>query len=206
MAGPLGLRILPDGGRDQLPLLQERQRTQGRRQPAPEQLCGSWDDGRRRAGRQLPRRVDRRARTDPASGRLLGRGHCRSRRPAHPPQAGGHPGVYGAAEPAPDLRRLVAPLGRRPALWRLHRMGRRQLPCRLLHRPHSRVGAAAKAGHWLRIGHRGGGARRTGLRAGGAPAAAGAHDLVAGEAARAASQTRAGACRRAESACGGAAA
>jgi len=69
--------------RDQLSLLQDRQRPLGRRRSQAEQFRRHRHDRRRRAGRQLPRRIERRAGTDAASGRLLGRAGGQALGPAH---------------------------------------------------------------------------------------------------------------------------
>ncbi len=141
----MGLCLLPDGGRDQLPHLPHRQRPLGRRQPEAEQLCRPRHHRRRRAGRQLSRRQHRRAGADPAPRRLFRRAHRRAGRRAHAPEAGRHPRHHGEQEGSHHLRRSGASLGRRQALRRLDRMGGEQFPSAVLQRRRSRRGCRADA-------------------------------------------------------------
>ncbi len=101
--------------------------------PAQNNFAGFGTTGGGVPGDSYPRCQHRRAGADPASRRLLGRARQRARRRAHQAEAGRHPGNDGALQGAHHLLRPLPPLGRRQALRRGHRMGRRQLSRDLLH-------------------------------------------------------------------------
>ena len=132
-AHPLGLRLLPDAARDQLSVLQDRQRPLGRRGPQAEQLRRHRHDRRRRARRQLPRRIERRAGADAAPDRLLRRAGGETAGAAHARETGRHHRAVAGAAPAGAVRRPHQPLGRRPQLRHVDRVGCRSLPPGQLH-------------------------------------------------------------------------
>ena len=144
-AHPLGLRLLPDAARDQLSVLQDRQRPLGRRRSQAEQLRRHRHHRRRRARRQLPRRVERRAGADAAPHRLFRRAGGQAAGAAHAREAGRHHRAVAGAATAGALLRPHQPLGRRPQLRHVDRVRRRALSPGQLH-GHGRAAAPLRRG------------------------------------------------------------